>query len=135
MSAATGPWHVPLGTLDDALVAVDLAPAGLYPERLGFSSVEPETAERELRLERARTAYRRLGLDIAERYEPGVKMSTRQRLGMVEDVWAMAERDARAATGDGWSAAVERLSCCFIYALPGCHECAGCPRLGGTVEA
>ena len=31
--------------------------------------------------------------------------------------------------GMGLAPAVERRSCCFIYALPGCHECAGCPRL------
>ena len=48
---------------------------------------------------------------------------------MVEDLWEMALREARVALGHGMGAAVERRSCCFIYALPGCHECAGCPRL------
>lgn len=127
-AAATGPWRVDLGTVDEPALSCDLAP-GLYPERVGFRSVVPATEEREVRIEEARTAYRVLGTAIAGAYDVGVKMSSRQRLGMVDDVWEMALREARAATGDGWGRPVERRSCCLIYALPGCHECAGCPRL------
>lgn len=132
-AAATGPWIVDLGTLDDPLISCDLA-SGLYPERLGFSSLGSAAPHLEERIHGARTAYRVLGRDIAGAYESDVKMSTRQRFGMVEDLWAMAERDARAATGGGWGPVVERRSCCFIYALPGCVECAGCPRLPGRTE-
>lgn len=131
--AATGPWLIDLGTLADSGLSVDLA-AGHYPERLGFTSLTVTGDDRETRLEAARTAYTALGDDIATAYEPVVKMSTRQRLGMVRDQWLLAERDARAATGDGWGPTVERESCCFIYALPGCHECAGCPRLGDATR-
>ena len=127
-AAATGPWRVDLGTLDEPGLSCDLAP-GLYPERVGFRAVEPATTDREVRIEQARTAYRALGTAIASAYDVGVKMSSRQRLGMVDDVWEMALREARAATGEGWGETVERRSCCLIYALPGCHECAGCPRL------
>lgn len=130
-AAATGPWVIDLGTLDESLISCDLAP-GLYPERLGFLSVSLTTAALEERLEGARTAYRALGHELAGAYDTGVKMSTRQRFGMVDDLWEMAVREARAATGGGWGPTVERRSCCFIYALPGCHECAGCPRLPGA---
>ncbi|KGN37682.1 hypothetical protein [Knoellia subterranea] len=117
-----------LGPLDDSPLSCDLAD-GLYPERLGFTSVEPAGTDREIRLDAARTAYRQLGRQIAERYESAVKMSSRQRFGMVDDMWELAAREARAATGDGWGPVVERTSCCFLFALPGCHECGGCPRL------
>lgn len=130
-AAATGPWRVDVGNPDDPALSCDLAP-GLYPERVGFRHVEPATTDREIRTEEARTAYRALGTAIASAYDVGVKMSSRQRLGMVDDVWEMALREARAATGDGWGPPVERRSCCLIYALPGCHECAGCPRLAAT---
>jgi len=127
-AAATGPWRVDLGTLATPSLSVDLAP-GLYPERIGFLTVEPAEADLEVRVEAARTAYLRLGREIASAYDVDVKMSSRQRLGMVEDLWQMALREARAATGSGWGPTVQRQSCCLIYALPGCHECAGCPRL------
>ncbi|MFC7485595.1 (2Fe-2S)-binding protein [Knoellia sp. CPCC 206453] len=127
-AAVTGPWLVDLGTLDDSGISCDLAP-GLYPQRLGFLRVNRATADLEERIGAARAAYRDVGLEIADRYDGGVKVSSRQRLGMVEDLWEMAVREARGAVGQGLGAAVERQSCCFIYALPGCHECAGCPRL------
>lgn len=38
---------------------------------------------------------------------------------LVTDMWAQAVAGGRP---------VDRESCCFLYALPGCHEC-GCPRL------
>lgn len=132
-AAVTGPWLVDLGTIDDSLISCDLAPGG-YPERLGFLSVRPAAPELDVRLDGARTAYADLGREIATAYDAGVKMSSRQRFGMVDDLWEMAEREARAATGGGWGPTVERRSCCFIYALPGCHECAGCPRLSDRPE-
>lgn len=132
-AAVTGPWLPDLGTLDDSHISCDLAP-GLYPERLGFLSVSAASADLEERIQGARTAYTALGRDLAQAYDGGVKVSTRQRLGMVDDLWEMALREARGATGHGLGPAVERRSCCFIYALPGCHECAGCPRLSTGSE-
>lgn len=127
-AAVTGPWLVELGTLDDSRVSCDLAP-GLYPERLGFVSVNPASPDLEERINAARTAYTVLGREIADAYETGVKMSSRQRFGMVDDLWEMALREARGSIGQVMGPAVERASCCFIFALPGCSECAGCPRL------
>ncbi len=127
-AAATGPWRVDLGTLEASGLSCDIAP-GLYPERMGFLVVEPADPDPAVRANAARTAYLRLGREIASAYDVDVKMSTRQRFGMVEDLWEMALREARAATGGGWGPTVQRRSCCLIYALPGCHECAGCPRL------
>jgi hypothetical protein len=125
--ALSGPWHVDLGTLDDAWISCDLAP-GLYPQRLGFLSVRAASPDRERRVDDARTAYESLGRELAERYPSPVKISSQQRLGMVEDLWEMALREARTAVEGQVVPVVERASCCFIYALPGCHECAGCPR-------
>ncbi|EAP98033.1 hypothetical protein JNB_13753 [Janibacter sp. HTCC2649] len=127
-AAVTGPWLADLGTIDDSGLSCDLAP-GLYPQRLGFLRVTSAAPDLEERLVAARTAYRIVGLEIADRYDGGVKVSSQQRLGMVDDLWALAVREARGSLGQGVGPAVERQSCCFIYALPGCHECAGCPRL------
>ncbi|MFC7490641.1 MULTISPECIES: (2Fe-2S)-binding protein [unclassified Knoellia] len=121
-----------LGTLEDSRISCDLAP-GHYPARLGFLSVSPAAPELEDRLRGARTAYRVLGQEIADAYDGGVKMSSLQRFGMVDDLWEMALREARGAAGHGLGSAVERRSCCFIFALPGCHECAGCPRLSHQI--
>lgn len=126
-AALSGPWAVALGTLDDARISCDLAP-GLYPHRLGFLSVEAADPDLEARVDAARTAYLALARAIAEGYASPVKMSSQQRLGMVDDLWEMALREARGAVGGQVAPAVQRRSCCFIYALPGCHECAGCPR-------
>jgi hypothetical protein len=126
-AALSGPWAVDLGTLDDARISCDLAP-GRYPQRLGFLSVRAAALDLETRVDGARTAYSALGQTIAEGYASPVKMSSQQRLGMVDDLWEMALSEARAAVGGHVAPAVERRSCCFIYALPGCHECAGCPR-------
>ena len=132
-AAVSGPWTAELGTLEESPLSCELAP-GLYPQRLGFVSVTPTDGELDARLIGARSAYRTLGRDIANAYDGGVRMSSLQRLGMVDDLWEMAAREARGAIGVGLGPAVERSSCCFIFALPGCHECAGCPRLSTTPE-
>lgn len=126
-AALSGPWRIDLGTLEDASISCDLAP-GLYPHRLGFLSVKAAAPEVEERIAGARTAYRDLATEIAHGYPSPVKISSQQRLGMVEDLWEMALREARASVEGLVAPAVERRSCCFIYALPGAHECAGCPR-------
>ena len=75
------------------------------------------------RLAAARDAYLDAGRELAAGYHPGVKIGRHQRLAMVDDLWAMALARLR---GRG---PVERASCCYLYAVPGTHECAGCPRL------
>ena len=64
------------------------------------------------------------GRRIAEAFPATEKMSSRQRLGMVEDMWEMALARLHGAPPP------ERESCCLLYALPGCAPCAGCPRQG-----
>lgn len=103
----------------------ELAP-GLYPDRfvLDPASVSVNEAEpREACVEQGRAAYLSLVSGVVTDYAPDVKASTRQRWGVVEDVWrtALARADRRPDP--------RRMSCCFIYALPGMHPCSVCPRL------
>lgn len=65
------------------------------------------------------TAYQSAALAFIDTYRPGIPMSSRQRHGLVHDVWQAATVSARA----------RRRSCCFLYALPGMRVCAGCPRI------
>ena len=47
---------------------------------------------------------------------------------IAEDMWSVACRLATGAAGRSAGGQGRRLSCCFIYALPGMRECAACPR-------
>jgi ferric iron reductase protein FhuF len=44
-------------------------------------------------------------------------------------MWSAARREAETAAGLFRPGVPPRESCCLIYALPSCVECAGCPRL------
>jgi ferric iron reductase protein FhuF len=57
---------------------------------------------------------------VAAAYPAIAKLGSATRAGLVTDMWRQAVARGRA---------VERESCCFLYVMPGCHECAGCPRL------
>lgn len=78
--------------------------------------------------EAGRAAYDLLVSDVVAGFAPEVKMSSRQRWGVVEDVWAMTVRRGADAAGRPMGPEPRRVSCCFIYALPGMRECASCPR-------
>lgn len=73
---------------------------------------------------------------FAETYEPGVKLSSLQRFGAIEDELRGAIRTPEEADFTAEAAAAfgidldqpMRTSCCFIYALPRTSTCAGCPR-------
>jgi hypothetical protein len=109
----------------------ELAP-GLYPDRFVVdpASVSVEEVEREdERRRRSRAAYLALVSDVARHFAPEVKAGSRQRWGLVEDVWRTA-----AARPQG-RADPRRVSCCFIYALPGMHACSVCPRLAPQPRA
>ena len=91
----------------------------------------PETVLRDLlgqvedvadRLDAAAAGYRATGRRIAEAFPATEKMSSRQRLGMVDDMWEKAIH--RLVGGPP----PQRESCCLMYALPGLTECTGCPR-------
>ncbi|GAB3110541.1 hypothetical protein GCM10027055_10030 [Janibacter alkaliphilus] len=79
-------------------------------------------ADDERRVTAARDAYLSVATPIADALPAPERMSSRQRRGLVADSWAGAR--ARLAG----SPPPRRVSCCLIYTLPGCHECAGCPR-------
>jgi hypothetical protein len=81
------------------------------------------------RVEAARAAYRAPALEFARSYDPGVNLGTRTRLAMVDDVWSMALARVSGRRPP------RRESCCFIYVLPGVHECSVCPRLATSAAA
>lgn len=89
--------------------AVLIEPATLLPGRIG----DPKTA------------YESAALAFIDTYQPGMPMSSRQRHGLIHDVWQAATVTARA----------RRRSCCFLYALPGMRVCADCPRIPPSVGA
>lgn len=101
----------------------------LYPLRVrvakGESRHVPRVAER---LDAAAAGYREAGRRIAVAFPAAEKMSSRQRLGMVDDMWELALQ--RLVGGPP----PQRRSCCLMYALPGMRPCAGCPR-GAAVSS
>ena len=128
-AAVLGPWLlVPSG----AGLGFELA-AGLDPHRI---VVDPDRAalvvdaDRARRLERGHTAYLGLVSEVVAAYAPDVRMGSRQRWGVVSDMWGTAVRLARGGAGEDVGPEPPRVSCCFIYALPGMRECAACPRSG-----
>lgn len=70
-------------------------------------------------------------------YRPGVKLSSRQRLGAIDDELRGAIRlpeDApyAAAAAEAFRVRLDqsvRTSCCFVYVLPNVKPCTGCPRI------
>ena len=80
----------------------ELAP-GLYPHRIVLDpdgvAVEPATHGSEEVLVGGRAAYGMVVSEVVRHFAPDVKMSTRQRWGVVDDLWAIAVRRARGAAG------------------------------------
>jgi hypothetical protein len=117
---------------DASGLGFELAP-GLYPHRLVVDpartglDVEPDP---DRRVTRARAVYDGLVHEVVAGFAPEVRMGSRQRWGVVDDMWATATRLAAGAAGAPTGPEARRVSCCFIYALPGMRECAACPRSG-----
>lgn len=108
---------------DPALWSIGLDPTYLYPVAVqvrpgGHRSVADDV----VRQEAAYAGYSATGADLATRLPSPTKMSSRQRLGMVEDMWEIALARLLGASPP------RRQSCCLMYALPGLTACAGCPR-------
>jgi hypothetical protein len=125
--ASAGAYAATLGPFvltDPAAVSFDLDPEQGFLTTLCVGGIEASPLGRDERLDATRAAYLTLAQDFARTHVPPVTLGLRTRLAMVDDVWAIAA--ARAASDP---VPVQRASCCFIYALPGVHECAGCPRL------
>jgi len=106
-------------------LSFELQPSQLYPVAAQFERPRTTSAPLDDRLEAARAAYRHDALELALGYHSAVKLGEHSRRAMVDDVWAMTLARARGQRPP------ERGSCCFIYVLPGVHECSGCPRLAG----
>ena len=119
-AALLGPW-----SLDPRSIGLSFAvePAAANPTTLQLRSDGELVSDPAQRLEAARRSYLAAGRELADGYRPGVNLGRHQRLAMVEDLWGMAMARLRRRPP------VERASCCYLYAVPGTHECAGCPRL------
>jgi hypothetical protein len=98
----------------------------LDPDRTVVEPVPP--AAPASATEGGRAAYLSLVSEVVRDFAPEIKMSTRQRWGVVDDVWHTALARA-AGRAEPW-----RASCCFIYALPGMQACARCPRSAATTD-
>ncbi|MGB3258566.1 MAG: (2Fe-2S)-binding protein [Ornithinimicrobium sp.] len=105
----TGPWIV-------------LDPQAGYPREVLIAAPASTTrGDRNPGDTNPQAAYRKLAGGFIDGYRPGIPMSSRQRSGLVRDVWLAATRSSP-------SDVVIRQSCCLIFALPGLRCCAGCPR-------
>lgn len=100
-----------------------------YPVAVSLRPGDIESvAHPQIRLRRAREKYEEHAMRFATAYSPGVKMSSRQRFGMVRDTWAACLDQARMSVTETPSRLGIRESCCFIYVLPGVQTCRRCPR-------
>jgi hypothetical protein len=122
-AAAAGPWRADLAGLTFT-VGASLVPANVRLARL----VADDAAMPE-RLEQAERDYRAVAEPAAAAYPSIVRLGPHTRAAMVDDMWTAARREAESAVGLIRPGVAHRESCCLIYALPGCVECAGCPRL------
>lgn len=125
-AAASGPWRADVSRLSFALDAATV------PREVRLSSLVPDDGSLEERLTRAERDYRTVAQPVATAYESLVRLGPHTRSMMVDDMWNAARREAESAAGLLRPGATPRGSCCLLYALPGCVECAGCPRLRGV---
>jgi hypothetical protein len=122
-AAAAGTWRADLSAL-----TFDLG-SGLVPSRVRLTSLEADAGPLAERLDRAERDYRAVAEPVAEGYPAQVRIGPHARAALVDDMWSAARREAETAAGVFRPGVPPRESCCLIYALPGCVECAGCPRL------
>jgi hypothetical protein len=127
-AAALGPWVL---DVSPGRLRFDLHTDQHYPQALSLSAggmaLVGDAAER---AELAHDRYLAHAERFVATYRPGVKMSSRQRLGAVHDTWAIAtRRAAESCLPPPAPAPTRRQSCCFIFTLPGATTCAACPRL------
>ena len=123
-AAVLGPWRVrALERLTFAL-GPSLVPAVLRLEGLDVAAGDVGS-----RLDTAESDYRRVAEPLAARYTAAVRIGPHTRAALVDDMWAAALTDAESAAEGLRLPPPDRASCCLMYALPGCTECAGCPRI------
>ena len=102
---------------------------GHAPQLVETGALEPRAEPLEAALALAEAEYRAVAEPLARAYVSTRRMSSQQRQGMVGDLWVEAARSVRSRGGTIGVDEPRRRSCCLIYALPGCVECAACPRL------
>ncbi|MEV6416867.1 (2Fe-2S)-binding protein [Kribbella sp. NPDC051718] len=108
-------------------------PTAHYPMEVALLS------ERVVPLEEAARQVEEHTRAFTDSYQPGVKMSSRQKRGAVEDELRAALRLPEEAVQAAMAAEAFRIdleqkvrtSCCFVYALPNVNPCGGCPRIKG----
>ena len=133
-AASLGPWLlVPSGGGLGFGLGFELAP-GLSPHRL---VVDPDATSLEVdedparRLERGHAAYLGLVSEVVTAYAPDVRMGSRQRWGVVDDMWAHGAcgwRAARPARASGRSRRG-----CRAASSTRCPGCASAPRAPAAV--
>lgn len=110
-------------------LSIERSGPGGYPVAVGLHEHTPllDLPDAAARWERASVDYRAHAERFTASYRPAVKLGSALRTGSVTDAWDAA----RASAERSWMPPTWRASCCFIYALPGVHECARCPRQRG----
>lgn len=126
-AAAAGPWRADLSAL-----TFDLG-QGLVPSHVRLTTMHADAGPLAERLDRAERDYRAVAVVLAAGYPAQVRLGPHTREALVGDMWSAARREAEMAAGQFRPGVSPRNSCCLIYALPGCVECAGCPRLRRSV--
>lgn len=122
-AAAAGPWRARLPDLTFSLGGA------LVPDVVRLAGLVADDGDLDARLDTAEADYRAVAAPLAETYPSPVRLGPHVRSALVDDMWAAARREAEGAAGVVRPGTLPRQSCCLIYALPGCVECAGCPRL------
>ena len=122
-AAAAGPWRARLDGL-----TFSVGPASV-PDVVRLTGLVADPGGLGRRLERAEADYRAVAEPLAVGFASVVRIGPHARSAFVDDMWVAARREAEGAAGLIRTGVPERASCCLIYALPGCVECAGCPRL------
>lgn len=125
-AAAAGPVRADLADL-----TFDLGPS-LVPDAVRLTTLHADPGSLEQRMTRAECDYRAITGPLATAYPGRVRLGPHTRAALVTDMWSAARREAESAAGLVRPGVPPRESCCLIYALPGCVECAGCPRQAGT---
>ncbi len=128
-AAACGPWRAVLPDLTYSLGGA------LVPDVVRLTTLVQDPRDRDARLDAAEDDYRAVAAPLAEAYPSEVRLGPFVRSGLVDDMWVAARREAEAAAGVVRPGVPARASCCLIYALPGCTECAGCPGRGDAPPA
>jgi hypothetical protein len=122
-AAAAGPWRARVDGL-----TFSVGPSAV-PDVVRLSGLVSDAGDLAGRLDRAEADYRAVAGPLAREYASLVRVGPHARAAFVDDMWVAARREAEGAAGLIRPGVPERASCCLIYALPGCVECAGCPRL------